>query len=263
MKLAPHLHRIGNDLVAAYLIVTPDGVTVIDAGLPGHWRELLRELRAMGRSLDDVRGVVLTHGDSDHLGFAERLRRATGVPVYIHSADADRARGGKKPKSTVGPMRVAALLRFLGYTARKGGLVPRYLKEVVEVADADVLDLPGSPRVVGMPGHSAGSIAIHIPLADAVCVGDALTTRNVLTGREGLAPAPFTDSPAEALASLERLAELDATWVLPGHGAPWRGDMREVVERVHVAAQGSSASSSGDAGGKAGGATGGKAGGAS
>jgi 23S rRNA pseudouridine1911/1915/1917 synthase len=32
MKLAPHLHRIGNDIVAAYLIVTDDGVTVVDAG---------------------------------------------------------------------------------------------------------------------------------------------------------------------------------------------------------------------------------------
>ena len=38
----------------------------------------------MGRSLDDVRGVVLTHGDTDHVGFAERLRRERGIPVYVH-----------------------------------------------------------------------------------------------------------------------------------------------------------------------------------
>lgn len=40
MQLAPSLHRIGNDIVAAYLVDTPEGITVIDAGLPGHWREL-------------------------------------------------------------------------------------------------------------------------------------------------------------------------------------------------------------------------------
>ncbi|MFF4197286.1 MBL fold metallo-hydrolase [Nonomuraea sp. NPDC001831] len=73
MKLAPHLRRLGNDLVACYLVDTAEGITLIDAGLPGHWRDLQRELRSFGKSVDDVRGLVLTHGDSDHLGFAERL----------------------------------------------------------------------------------------------------------------------------------------------------------------------------------------------
>ena len=106
MEIAPHLHRIGNDIVAAYLVDAPEGITVIDAGLPGHFRDLQNELQAMGRSLDDIDGVVLTHGDSDHLGFAERLRSDHGVPIYVHAADADRAKGGDKPKPTMGPMRI-------------------------------------------------------------------------------------------------------------------------------------------------------------
>ena len=57
------------------------GVTVIDAGLPGQWDEFTHELAEMGRSLEDVRGLILTHGDTDHLGFAERLREH-GVSVY-------------------------------------------------------------------------------------------------------------------------------------------------------------------------------------
>jgi len=44
MELTPSLHRIGNDIVAAYLVVMPEGVTVIDAGLPGLWRDLVAEL---------------------------------------------------------------------------------------------------------------------------------------------------------------------------------------------------------------------------
>lgn len=238
MKIGPHLHRIGNDVVAAYLVDTEDGVTVVDAGLAGHWHDLLRELAAMGRTPADVRGVVLTHGDTDHLGFAERLRREHGVPVYVHAADADRARGGDKPRATFGPWRLGAVAGFLAYSMRKGGLRTTYLTDVVEVADGDVLPLPGAPRVVGMPGHSPGSIAVHVPVADAVMVGDALTTRDVLTGRTGLQPAPFTDDPAQALASLARLADLGATWVLPGHGAPWRGDLAAVQEEVRRAAAG-------------------------
>ena len=162
----------------------------------------------MGRSLDDISGVVLTHGDSDHLGFAERLRRDHGVPVYVHAADADRAKGGDKPKVAMGPMRWGATAGFFAYALRKGGMRTHHLTEVVEVADGDVLPLPGSPVVIGMPGHSPGSIAVHVPSVRAVFVGDALTTRHVLTGREGMQPAPFTDEPAQALDSLERLADV-------------------------------------------------------
>jgi glyoxylase-like metal-dependent hydrolase (beta-lactamase superfamily II) len=232
MQLAPHRHRIGNDVVAAYLVDAPEGITVIDAGMPGHWRDLQAELKAMGRSLEDIRGVVLTHGDSDHIGFAERLRTAQGVPVYVHAADADRARGAEKPKLAMGPMRPGATAGFFAYALRKGGLRTHYLSEVVEVADGDVLPLPGAPVVIGLPGHSPGSIAVHVPFVQAVFVGDALTTRHVLTGRKGLQPAPFTDDPSLALDSLERLRTLDAAWVLPGHGTPWRGRPADVPAAV-------------------------------
>ena len=235
MQLAPHLHRIGNDIVAAYLIEAPEGITVIDAGLPGHYRDLLAELAAMHRSLEDIRGIVLTHGDSDHLGFAERLRAERGVPVFVHAADADRAKGGDKPKVAMGPMRLGPTAGFFAYALRKGGMRTRYLTEVVPVHDGEVLPLPGAPVVIGMPGHSPGSIAVLVPAVHAVFVGDGLTTRHVLTGRAGMQPAPFTDEPALALESLDRLSSLDATWVLPGHGAPWRGRPADVAAAVRAA----------------------------
>ncbi|MDQ1074236.1 MULTISPECIES: MBL fold metallo-hydrolase [Microbacterium] len=237
MRLAPSLHRLGNDIVASYLITTPAGITLIDAGLPGMYADLRRELDTIGRPIDDIRGVVLTHGDSDHVGFAERLRREKGVPVFVHAADADRARGGDKPKTAMGPMRLGPLLSFAAYGIRKG-MRPNWLTEVREVADGDTLDLPGAPRVIGMPGHSPGSIAVFSADARAVFVGDALTTRHVLTGRTGPGPAPFTDDSAEALASLARIADLDADWVLPGHGPAFHGSPSAAVDAVRAAALG-------------------------
>jgi glyoxylase-like metal-dependent hydrolase (beta-lactamase superfamily II) len=235
MRLAPDLHRVGNDVVAAYLVYDDDGVLVIDAGLSGQWRDLLTELASMGRSLADVRGVVLTHGDTDHIGFAERLRR-TGVPIYVHRADAARARGEVRSKPAWGGMRIGPTARFLAYAARKGGLRTTYLTQVHEVDDGDVLDLPGSPRIIAMPGHSPGSVAVHVPAVDAVFVGDALTTRHVLTGRAGPQPAPFTDDPDQALDSIERLRGVRARWLLPGHGTPWGEGVEEAVARVRAAA---------------------------
>lgn len=232
MRLAPDLHRVGNDIIAAYLVADATGVTVIDAGLAGHWTDLLLELTEMGRGLADVRGVILTHGDSDHIGFAERLRKERGVPVYVHEEDAARARGEAKSHGKGGHWRFGATAGFLWYSIRKGGARTAPLSTVVAVHDGEVLDLPGSPRIIGMPGHSAGSIAVHIPVVDAVFVGDALTTRNVLTGIAGPQPAPFTDDPTEAHRSLSKLSAIDASWVLPGHGTPYHAGTAAVVAEI-------------------------------
>jgi glyoxylase-like metal-dependent hydrolase (beta-lactamase superfamily II) len=237
MKLSESLHRIGNDIVAAYLVVTPEGITVIDAGLPGHWKDLAAELGSIGRGLDDIKGVILTHGDSDHIGFAERLRREHGVPVYVHPADAERAKGKAKGAMGKQSMNPAGLLSFLGYTLRKNGLRNDYLTEVVDANPGDTLALPGSPQIVGLPGHSEGSIAVYVPLVDAVFVGDGMTTRHVLTAKKGPQPAPFTDDPRQALASLKALLPTGATWVLPGHGAPWGGGVVAAVAQVEGAAR--------------------------
>jgi glyoxylase-like metal-dependent hydrolase (beta-lactamase superfamily II) len=237
MELAPGLNRIGSDIVNVYLVVDAAGVTIVDAGLPGHWRELQQELTLLGRSLDDVRGIVLTHGDSDHIGFAERLRQQKGVAVHVHGLDAARARGEvKKPNSGWGSIKVRPLMRFLVYSARRGGLRIRPVREVMTFADGDVLDLPGSPQIIHVPGHTPGSVAVHVPAVDALFVGDAMTTGNVLTGETGPRPAPFTLDPEGALASLAKLEAVVATWVLPGHGAPWRGGVAEAIRQIRQAA---------------------------
>jgi glyoxylase-like metal-dependent hydrolase (beta-lactamase superfamily II) len=221
MELAPGLHRIGNDIVAAHLIVTDDGITLVDAALPGHYTDLRRELAAIGRPLSDIKGIVLTHGDSDHIGFAERLRSELGIPVYVGAEDADRATGTKPPSTPKDARRLGAALGFFAYAIRKGGLRMSPVREVVPVHDGDMLDLPGGPVIIGMPGHSPGSVAVHVPAVKAVFVGDELTTRNVLTGVTGPQPAPFTDDQGVSSSSLERIAGLDVDWIVPGHGPVW------------------------------------------
>jgi glyoxylase-like metal-dependent hydrolase (beta-lactamase superfamily II) len=208
---------------------------VIDAGLPGHWKELQAELASMGRSLDDVRGIVLTHGDTDHLGFAERLRKEKGVPIYVHELDAARARGEDKSNGSWGKVKPGPLLRFLWYSGRRGGLRVPPVTEVMTFTGDDVLDLPGSPVIIHVPGHTPGSVAIHVPAVDALFVGDALTTGHVLTGKNGPQPAPFTLEPELALESLGKLESVQATWLLPGHGAPWRGAVADALGQVRAA----------------------------
>lgn len=235
MQLAPSIRRLGTGMINSYLVEESGLVTVIDAGVPGYWGDLPAELAAMGRSFDDVRALVLTHGHSDHIGFAERLRRERNVPVSVHELDAALARGEvPNPAKGLGPTRLGALLSFLFYSARKGGLRMVHLGEVSTFGDGATLDVPGSPRVILLPGHTPGSAALHMPNHDALFIGDALATLAVTTGDTGPRIAPFTADPATALASLDRLDGVEAGLVLPGHGQAWTGGVAEAVRRVRA-----------------------------
>jgi glyoxylase-like metal-dependent hydrolase (beta-lactamase superfamily II) len=79
-------------------------------------------------------------------------------------------------------------------------------------------------------------VVVHVPAVDAVFLGDTMTTRNVLTGVSGPKPAPFTLDPAQALDSLKSVEDIDATWVLPGHGPAWDGGVPEAVRLIREAA---------------------------
>jgi hypothetical protein len=99
--------------------------------------------------------LVLPHGHSDHIGFAERLRNDRQVPVSIHEADAALARGEvPNPAKGYGPIKIAPLMGFLWFTLLRGGLRTRHLGEVSTFGDGSTLDVPGSPRVILTPGHT-------------------------------------------------------------------------------------------------------------
>jgi glyoxylase-like metal-dependent hydrolase (beta-lactamase superfamily II) len=239
VEIGPGIRRLGEGLVNVYLLEEGGEITIIDAGAPGQWHELLAELATMGRTLDDIRSVVLTHGHSDHIGFAERARRELDVPVQVHEADRALATGGSgaaRDRTTKGPRpRPGALIGFLAYSIRKGMLRIPPISVVSTFGDGATLDVPGAPRVILVPGHTAGSAALHVPARDAVFVGDAFATRSALTGARGPLTVPqFNADTRQALASLDRLADLDARLALPGHGEPWTGGLAEAVRLVRA-----------------------------
>ena len=222
MRLAPSLHRLGEPIVSCYLIEEAGEVTIIDAGVPAYYADLTAELAAMGRSLEDVRALVLTHGHDDHIGFAERLRAEHHVPASIHELDVALARGEVgNPSAGMGQRRLRSLLYYLLWLLRRGAMRTTALTEVGTLDVGTTLDVPGALRVIHTPGHTRGSVTFHAPGHDALFVGDALATNAVITERRGPQVCPFAADPDEALASLASIEEVEAYWLLPGHGEPW------------------------------------------
>lgn len=240
MRVADGIHRLTNGVVNFYLVEDGGKLALVDAGAPGDWDQLVRAIDSLGLSLDNLETVLLTHAHSDHTGFAERARTETDAMVRIHRADEDLARTGKGPKNQSGVSRY--LLRPEAYRTlfglmRRSGLKVVPIHELSTFDDGETLDVPGRPRVVHTPGHTEGSCAILFEERGALVTGDALATRNPLTGRTGpqIAPDGLNQDSERALRSLDQLASLEVDLVLTGHGEPWTGGITEAVRLAKLA----------------------------
>jgi glyoxylase-like metal-dependent hydrolase (beta-lactamase superfamily II) len=242
-EVASGVWRLGTGLVNWYLVDDGGRLTVIDAGAPKYRLQLDTGLRRLGRRLDDVAAVVLTHAHSDHLGFAEGLRAEIGVPVYVHRDDEQLATTGKpsakNEASALSALRYPHVYRLIWHLGRNGALKPRPIREVRTFEDGETLDVPGALRVIHTPGHTAGHSAFHLERRGVLVVGDALCTLNPVTGARGpqLMPRSFNLSSATCLDSLTKIQDVDAGVAVFGHGEPWREGLAAAVERARAAAK--------------------------
>jgi glyoxylase-like metal-dependent hydrolase (beta-lactamase superfamily II) len=240
VQVAEGIHRLTGGVCNFYLIEDGGKLVLVDAGAPRDWDLLVRALAALGRGLQDLEAVLLTHAHSDHTGFAERARTTAGAPVWIHQVDAAVAKGAKPGKND-GKVRSYVLrvefYRTLFSLARRGAtkLIP--VREVSVFADGETLEVPGRPRAVHAPGHTPGCAALLLEERGVLLTGDVLATRNPLTGRVGpqIMPSGLNRDTPQALRSLDVLDGVPADVLLPGHGEPWTEGAAEAARLARVA----------------------------
>jgi glyoxylase-like metal-dependent hydrolase (beta-lactamase superfamily II) len=243
---APGVTRLGDSEVNFYLVQTPDGLVLVDGGLPGHLPQFRSYLEGIGRSLGDIRAVLLTHAHPDHTGVAAAARRA-GADVWVGERDAAALAGGARAANRLaGPerqllpylIRRPATLRVIAHVARRGGFSASRVTDPRTVdGDQQLSDVPGRPRVVSLPGHTPGSVGYLIPDRGLLFTGDALVTYDGVTGYRGptVVSRAFTHDGRAALASLTALDTIDAGLLLPGHGEPFTGTPADAAAQARHA----------------------------
>jgi glyoxylase-like metal-dependent hydrolase (beta-lactamase superfamily II) len=184
-------------------VETDRGLVLVDAGLPAARDRIEPVLDEAGYGLADVRLVLFTHQDGDHVGGYHDLAGAVGFdPVVLaHAAEAPAIDGREEPIAKGG-----------------GSDDDRYPPVPVDLelaGDESVHTRAGPMNVVDTPGHTPGHVSLFFPEENLLLAADALTAED-----GSLAPPRprFTFDWGEATTSVRRLANFELDRIVCYHG---------------------------------------------
>jgi glyoxylase-like metal-dependent hydrolase (beta-lactamase superfamily II) len=223
MEIVEGIHRI--DEASAnlahsnvYLVINESELTIIDSGTAGNAKKIVEYVQKVGRQPIDVGAIVLTHCHMDHMGSVKELKdQCTNAKVAVHEEDADFVSGKKplpKPKNII----FRAATSFIK------------LKPVqVDVALKDKSTV-GGLKVIHVPGHTPGSIALLDQQRKTLFSGDTLR----FDGKHvSAAPEHFSSDPKKVIESIGKLSLLNFDLILPGHGETLRPHASDAVKKYY------------------------------
>jgi glyoxylase-like metal-dependent hydrolase (beta-lactamase superfamily II) len=216
--------------------------TLVDTGIKteASFDALKKGMENIGFSLKSIERILITHGHIDHYGQAKRLSSFSGAPIYIHPKEYGRIRS------------ILHLLGYLKSVLLRNGIPELLANEAIHYIEsnqkkADPLEdayfLEGEDlipygsmtwRTIHCPGHSPGLICFYWPEKKILFSGDHLlkeiTPNPILNVPEDGSPLRYP-SLKEYLDSLEKVAKLDISLSLPGHGEEIT-DVKGLIQKI-------------------------------
>src|SRR5918995_6575491 len=217
----------GGFLNLTLILDMQNGDTLVDTGLPDQTEAIGAALVEVGIGVRDLRRIIFTHQDLDHVGSGAALVRRSGARVLAHPADAPHIDGS---------------LRLLKPSAEMLEQRPQ-MREILErlepvgvdkhLEDGARLEIAGGIRVIFTPGHTPGHLSLYLERSKVLIAGEALRAqRGSLDG-----PNPsMTLEMGTAVQSLRRLADLDIDAIVCYHGGvvseDANGQLRRVIQEL-------------------------------
>ncbi len=202
-----------------YLLVGED-LTLVDSGYPGNGRRIAEYIAGIGRSLNELKTILLTHSHPDHTGSVPELKdMVPGMQVMAHPDDTSVDKQGRH---------VVSYLNVFGGTR----LPVPFLRRVEAdgfLEEGDVLPILGGLRVIHTPGHTPGSICFYLESQRAIFVGDNVVNLGEYVGAS--MPFPKT-SMKQYEKSLRRIAAMEFDIACLAHGQVFRENADQRIRRM-------------------------------
>ncbi len=197
--------------VHCYLVRQDAGFVLIDCGGSNERAALLSALENAGCRPGDLKLVVLTHGDFDHIGNAAYLRTHYEAKIAMHPGDLGMARDGDMFYNRTPPNFLVSKLSSLFFRLGKR---ERFTPDLLLEDGQSLSDYQFEAQVLSIPGHSKGSIGILTQEGD-------LFSGDLLVNHEMPVLNDIMDDLESGVASVERLKDLPVQRIYPGHGEPF------------------------------------------
>ncbi len=203
------VHPIRLQMSNAYLLQGDRGLVLVDAGLRGEQRKIIRKIEALGQQRLQL--IYITHAHLDHYGAAAALRRITNARIAIHHQDVEAmARGETRLGS---PRNLGRLMKMMLPLANPV-LRPEPVAADILLNDGDSLDEFGlAAEVLFTPGHTLGSTTLF--LKDKIAFPGDLVTNSDRPRLQRY----FAEDWSLLRESLNRLKSREPELVYTGHGS--------------------------------------------
>ena len=195
----------------AYAVTCDEGVTLIDTSLPGRGSAIVTELKTYGINLPDIKRILLTHHDIDHIGNAAYFQKNCDCEIFISRIDYDYALGHKKRHG---------IKKILGAIMKAD--IPKSLKQINT-------DKIGSISVIPTPGHTPGHTCFQYD--DVMFAGDLISSKN---GKTIMPPSLMNWNKEKLIDSLQKLSVQGVGYLCPAHGEPIEvnNDWSDFIKKV-------------------------------
>jgi len=223
MELIPKVHLVPGVTGGNVYLLVGDTLTLVDTGMPDNADAILGYVGSLGLDAAGLTRIFITHYHRDHVGSIAAIKRRTSSLVLAHPEDAPFISGEQAPPRPP----ISAMQPPSGVEPAPPQIEPAVVD--VTLRDCDRLDVLRGATVVHVPGHTPGSIALHLPAEGVLICGD--TIRN---DGQRLTPPPaiYTLDMETAIASIRRMAALEFDVLCVGHGAPVVGGADEQVRAL-------------------------------
>lgn len=211
MEIVPNIHQFSLLSANVFLIIEKKGLTLVDTAMHSSTNKIVRFIQDLGHNPADLKQILITHTDMDHVGGAKALKELSRAKIYASESGARAMAEGKPPRE----LKLGKIGGFLFSLMLKSSRQSKL--EIDEIlAPGQKLSILGGLEVIDTAGHTPCHLSFYAKKPGILFAGDSLRSRTDKL-LFNLSPVITWDR-EKSINAVKRQAELKPKFVCTGHG---------------------------------------------